>query len=258
MDAVAKWISGLVGYNVPELYVILGGVALTLVSLWWVEGLSRWIVIIVIRIFRLLGRHGPEGKELAARVLAAAGRGDIGLDESILDSKFRFAFDDIDYQPGRRVLELTQDKAERADFSNAGLVVLEVGRALQHESGSPLVFIRKVLAKPVGFAGFAWIWPGVGANVVPLWLPADKGALVAEILYTVTAILLGLVLLYTLLRIPLELDAARRGVVAMEDAGVFTLGESVTIQIFLAIILCITLATTFVIGLNIFRSMAHK
>jgi Zn-dependent membrane protease YugP len=180
----------------------------------------------------------------------------VAVETSILDSDFRRSFGAFDYQPESGVLELTKDKARGATYSSAGLVTLEVGRALQYRSRFPLLFVQRVMAPFANFAGFTWIWPGVATNFVPMYFEEATAATVENGLYLASAAMLGLLLLYVVLRVPLELDGARRGVAALRRARVFSLGEGLVIRIFLGLILALTLFATVLVALNLFRATA--
>lgn len=258
MERLLYFARELLAGRAPEQYYIIVGVVFTLGAIFWSEFLSKGVINAVIWLFRAGGKRGPVGTELATRMLAAAGDAGVPIDTTALDTDFRLAFGDIDYQPERGVLELTDDKAKRATFSSAGLIALEVGRALQYRRRFFLVYVERWLARPVNFAGFAWVWPSVGAVTLPLVAPAVFTPRITELSYAVSGGLLGLVLIYVLLKIPLELDAARRGAAALEEAGVFSLAEVLVIYFFLALILSVTIFTTLVIGLNIFRSTVRR
>jgi len=216
--------------------------------------LSRVAIDGAVRIFRWGGRHGPEGSELASRLLAAAGEAGVPIEASPLDSDFRRSFGAIDYQTETGVLELTNDKARGATYSSAGLVTMEVGRALQYRSRFPLLFVQRVISPFVNFAGFAWIWPAAAANFVPLVLRGPEAATVESVLYTATGAMAGLLVLFALLKVPLELDAARRGVAALRRARVFSGGEGFWIRIFLGVILAISAGTILLAAFNVFRT----
>jgi Zn-dependent membrane protease YugP len=233
-------------------------VFLTVGVIWWSEVFSKAAIKGVIRVFRLGGRHGPVGKELAQKMLAAAGEAGVAVDESVLDSDFRREFGAIDYQPDSGVLELTKERAEGATISSAGQVVLEVGRAIQYRSGFPLLFAKRAVAPVVNFAGFAWIWPAFGADFVPMLLKGPEAATVEYILYTATAAMAGLLVLFALVTVPVELDAARRGVSAMQRARVFSAGEALWIRIFLGIILAISAFTILLVAFNVFRATVRS
>jgi Zn-dependent membrane protease YugP len=233
-------------------------VALAVFAIWWSVFLSQAAISGIIRVFRWGGRHGPLGAELARKMLDAAGEAGVKVDASVLDSDFRRSFGQIDYQPESGVLELTADKAGGATIASAGQVVMEVGRALQYRSGFPLISARRVLTPLVNFAGFAWIWPGALAGIIGLYLPEAVGPTVERVLYIASSSLLGLLLIYVVTKIPLELDAARRGVSAMKKARVFSEGEAVAIRIFLGLVLLISMFTAALIALNIFRATVSK
>jgi Zn-dependent membrane protease YugP len=249
LTTVVKYVSSL-----PEVYITAGFVILAVFAVWWAEWLSKTAISVIIWLFRFGGRHGPVGSELAARMLAAAGEEGVTIDDTPLGSGFRRSFGEIDYRPDTGVLELTADKATGRSISSAGLITLEVGRALQHRRGFPLVYVRRVTAPVANFAGFVWIWPAFLANFLPVILPADTAAVVQSFLYMASTALVGLLLLYMLLTVPLDLDAARRGVAAMKRARAFTPGEALAIRVFLGIVLALTLSATALVALNVFRA----
>jgi Zn-dependent membrane protease YugP len=263
MEGIARLeelIRRLAAYDVPEHYWVIGGVVLVLAAAFLSEWLAVGAVNLAVRLFRLGGKHGPVGRELAAKMLKAVGEPRVGVDETTLDTDFRLAFGDIDYQPDTGTLELTEDKAAGASYASAGLVVLEVGRALQFRCGFPLLFVRRVAAPFVNFAGFAWFVPTLAAGILPAFELGEFGPyvtaiapLITPILYTITAALLGLLGFYVLLKIPIDLDAARRGVGAMKRARVFSAGEALTIRVFLGIILAFTTVATLIIALNFLK-----
>jgi Zn-dependent membrane protease YugP len=263
MEGIARLeelIRRLAAYDVPEHYWVIGGVVLVLAAAFLSEWLAVGAVNLAVRLFRLGGKHGPVGRELAAKMLKAVGEPRVGVDETTLDTDFRLAFGDIDYQPDTGTLELTEDKAAGASYASAGLVVLEVGRALQFRCGFPLLFVRRVAAPFVNFAGFAWFIPTLAAGILPAFELGEFGPyvtaiapLITPILYTITAALLGLLGFYVLLKIPIDLDAARRGVGAMKRARVFSAGEALAIRVFLGIILAFTTVATLIIALNFLK-----
>lgn len=258
MDLLLDYLRRFIHHQVPDSHYIFAGVSLTLFAILWSEVLSQGVIGFLIWLFRLPGRHGPEGRELAPRLLGAAGASGVEVDETALDTEFRLAFGQTDYQPGRNVLELTCDKAKEANLASAGLVVLEVGRALQHLGRFPLVWVQRTISGFVNFAGFAWFWPSLGATVLPLLYPQVVTPTVVSWLYKLSALMLLTLAFYVLLKIPLELDAARRGVGAMKRAGTFSPGEAFGIRLFLALLLALAAFTALLLALNIFRTTVRK
>ncbi|UCE27250.1 MAG: zinc metallopeptidase [Candidatus Coatesbacteria bacterium] len=249
----------LASYDVPEYYWVIGGVVFVIAGVFVSEWLAVGAVNMAVRLFRLGGKHGPVGRELAAKMLAAVGERRIKIDETTLDTDFRLTSGGMDYQPDTGTLELTEDKAGGASYAGAGLIVLEVGRALQFRSGFPLLFVRRAVAPFVNFAGFAWFVPTLAAGILPAFELGELGPYVtaapylSPVLYTITAAMLGLLGFYMLLKIPIDLDAARRGVAAMKRARVFSAGEALTIRIFLGIVLAFTTVATLIVALNFLK-----
>lgn len=258
MDLLLEYARKFLHHQVPDGHYIIAGIGLTLFVVLWSEMWSKGAIGSLIWLFRLAGRHGPEGRELASRLLGAAGVSGVEVDETALDTNFRLTFCEMDYQPERNVLELTEDKAKESNLASAGLIVLEVGRALQHIGRFPLVQVRRMISGFVNFAGFSWIWPSIGAVTLPLAYPKVITPEIASLLYKASAFLLMTLAFYVVLKIPLDLDAARRGIVAMKRAGAFTAGEAFWIRLFLALLLALTVFTALLTALNIFRTTVKK
>ena len=249
-------INKLASINVPQEYFVVGGLFLLMGSMWLSEWLSQGAIFLVIRLFRAGGERGPVGRELARQMLEAAGERGIVLDETVQDSTFRIQFDDMDYQPETGTLWLTKDKANGANFASAGQVALEVGRVLQHKDDFFLLRIKRLFSPLANFAGFAWVWPFVWGYLLPLWLPEQYHAIIGYPGYLLTALLFGFLGTFVLLKIPIGLDAARRGVSAMNRARVFSGDETAVIYLFLGIILFLTTLASLIIALNFFRFTA--
>jgi Zn-dependent membrane protease YugP len=255
----------LLTYDIPEHYWVVGGLVFLLVATFLSEWLTAGAINLIIMLFRLGEKRGPVGRDLAKRMLRAAGETRVRVGETAMDTGFRLTFGDIDYRPKKGSLELTGDKASGASIASAGLVTLEVGRALQYRRGFPLVYVQRTVSPFVNIAGYAWILPTVAAGVLPSFDVGVFGPRVASaipwvvwVLYTITAILLGTIGFYLLLKIPIDLDAARRGVSAMKSARVFTFGEALMIRIFLGIILSLTAVATFIVALNFLKGTVRS
>jgi Zn-dependent membrane protease YugP len=253
IKAVLSIIDKLSSIDIPQQYIVVGGLLLLMALFWFSEWLSQGAILLVIRLFRVGGDRGPVGRDLARRILEAAGETGIALDESFQDSSNRIQFEDMDYIPKTGTLWLTEDKAKGTSFASAGQVALEVGRALQYTDGFILIRIKRLLSLPANIAGFAWIWPAVGANTLPLLLSEHHYATISYYGYMLTAILFGFLGLFVLLRVPIALDAARRGVAAMKRAKVFTGSETAVIYLFLGIILFLATVSALIVALSFFR-----
>jgi Zn-dependent membrane protease YugP len=251
---IFEYAQGLLGMSIPEHYYIIGGTILFLFSVYLAEWLSKGEIDFIIRLFRIGGNRGPLGKELAKKMVSAAGEEGIKIDESILDSSFRRDFGEIDYQADSGVLELTEDKADGRSYSSAGLVTLEVGRALQHHKGSPLIYARRILTPVVSVCGFIWLYPVIFMNFIPLWFEEPFAGIIDSVLYNVVVAMVGLITLSILLEIPVEIEAVWRGISAMKKAEVFSAGEVWVIRVFLGIILLFMIIANLIIAFNIFKA----
>jgi Zn-dependent membrane protease YugP len=235
---------------------IIAGVVICILAI-ISEEVAAVLISLAVHLFRIRGKYGPEGKDLARQMLDAAGENGVKIDTTFLDTSFRLSFNDIDYQPDKNVLELTEDKAGRADTASAGLVVLEVGRTLQYRQNSPYFSIFRLLTPWVNFAGFAWlpatIVATVAASLIPLFVGEKYGPLICLMLQLVVLALFAIMAAFVLLKIPMETDAVRRGIKVMKETGIFSAGEARSIRIFLGLILAVTALTTALVALNFFR-----
>jgi Zn-dependent membrane protease YugP len=252
-------------YDIPEHYWVVGGLVFLLAATFLSEWLTVGAINLTIRLFRFGGKRGPVGRELAKKMLRAAGEARVRIGETVMDTGFRLTFGDIDYRPEKSTLELTGDKASGASIASAGLVTLEVGRALQYRRGFPLVYVQRIASPFVNFAGYVWILPTVAVGVLPAFDigsfgPEAASAIpwITSFLYAVTAALLGVIGFYILLKIPMDLDATRRGVAAMKKARVFTFGEASVIRVFLGIILTFMTVATLIVALNFLKGTVRS
>jgi Zn-dependent membrane protease YugP len=231
---------------------IIAGVVIFILAL-MPEEIAAGLIGLAVRLFRTGGKHGPAGKELARQMLDAAGENGVQIDTTVLDTSFRLSFNDIDYQPEKNILELTEDKAEKTNIASAGLVVLEVGRTLQYRQNSPYIHILRLFGPWVNFAGFSWLPASIAASVIPLFVGEKYASLVGLILQVVVISLFAIMAAFVLLKIPMEADAVNRGLKAMQETGVFTPREARSIRIFLGIILAVIIFTSTLVALNFFR-----
>jgi Zn-dependent membrane protease YugP len=254
MDSVIEFFQNFNIHNIPANYLVIGGTVFFIFVLLLSDWLAPAIIGLIIRIFRFGGKNRPAGRELAVKMLTAVGETSVKVDKTIMDTSFRLAFNDIDYQPETNTLELTEDKVKSSKISSAGLVVLEVGRALQYRSDSVLVHMRRILTPFVNFAGFAWLFPFLASLILPIYFNEKYGAMISGICNVLVTAIFGIMGVFILLKVPLDLDAYRRGVSAMKKAGIFSTGEVISIRIFLILILIVTIFTTILLSLNFFKN----
>lgn len=115
------------------------------------------------------------------------------------------------YDPRSKVLRLSQGVAESASVGAVAIVAHEMGHALQHARSYALLQLRSGLVPIVSFT--SWLGPilffvGFLLNYQPL--------------ATVGVILFGGAVLFSLLTLPVELDASRRALDMLKDARILT------------------------------------
>jgi Zn-dependent membrane protease YugP len=257
ISAIPDIIERLTSVRIPEQYIALGGILLFAGSAFFATMFTNYAILLVIRLFRVGGERGPVGRDLAWRMLAAAGESGIVLDETVKDSTYRFQPEDMDYQPDSGRLELTEDKADGRSFASAGQIALEIGRALQYRDDFFPLRFRKLLTPAANVVGFGWFVPFLATNFLPLWFPEQFHPLFGHLGWLLSALLFGFLGMFVLLKVPIDLDAARRGVAAMRKAGVFSPGETFVIYLFLGIVLSLLVFSALLIALNFFRFTAR-
>jgi Zn-dependent membrane protease YugP len=118
------------------------------------------------------------------------------------------------YDPSARVLRLSPDVYHGRSLAALGVAAHEAGHALQHASNYAPLSFRSLVVKPamfgsnlgmyVAFAGMAFHMTGM------IWLGI---------------ILFSAFVAFTLVTLPVELDASKRAVVVLERSGMITSQE---------------------------------
>jgi hypothetical protein len=172
--------------------------------------ISGWASLRVRSTFRKyseLGiRSGLSGAEVAERILS-----DNGINDVRVEAVGGFLSDH--YDPRNKVLRLSPDVYEGRSMASLGVAAHEVGHAVQHAQGyAPLQF-RSALV-PIASIGsnLSWILFFIGM-AMSVASPLGKGFIIAGIG------LFSLAVLFTLVTLPVEFDASRRALVALEHGG---------------------------------------
>jgi Zn-dependent membrane protease YugP len=152
-------------------------------------------------------RSGLSGAEAARELLRLNGIRDVQVEpiEGFLSDH---------YDPGARVLRLSPDVYHGRSLAALGVAAHEAGHALQHAAKyAPLAF-RSLVVKPamfgsnlgmyLAFAGLAFHMTGM------IWLGI---------------VLFSAFVLFTLVTLPVELDASSRAVAVLEQSGMITAQE---------------------------------
>ena len=145
---------------------------------------------------------GMTGAEVARRVLDANGLQNVQI-ESV-----RGSLSDH-YDPRRRILRLSQSVYGVPSVAAAGVAAHEAGHAIQHKEKYGPLSLRSLMVPTVQLG--SWLGPIVFMG--GLLLASDNLAIIGLVLFAGTA-------LFSLITIPVELDASKRAKRSLESSGV--------------------------------------
>ncbi len=151
--------------------------------------------------------NGMTGAEAAAAVLRTAGLPQLTIEpiEGHLTDH---------YDPSSKTLRLSQDVGQATSLAALGVAAHEAGHAIQDANGYAPMRFRQAIVGPVQFASSIWM------------LPAMAGLLLqASGLIWVGVVLFAIVVLFQLVTLPVEFDASRRALVALEEQGMLAPAE---------------------------------
>jgi uncharacterized protein len=145
--------------------------------------------------------NGLTGAQAAAAVLQASGLDGV----SIRPVSGRLS---DHYDPRSRTLNLSEDVGQAATVAALGVAAHEAGHAIQDAQGYKPMRIRQTLVPVATIGSQLWIFP------------AFLGLILGSIgLVNVGLILFLAVVLFQLVTLPVEFDASRRALVALEGGG---------------------------------------
>jgi uncharacterized protein len=171
-------------------------------------GLSLWASAKVKSTFRkysqVYARSGISGAEVAHALLRRKGISGVRVEEVA-------GFLSDHYDPSHRVLRLSPDVYHGRTLAALGVAAHEAGHAIQHATAyGPLKF-RSWVVKP------AMIGSNLGFIVAGLGMMMHATQLI-----WLGIILFSAFVIFTLVTLPVEFDASRRAVVALEQGGFIT------------------------------------
>lgn len=187
---------------VDPLYLIVMGIGLALTL-----GAQAWVSSAVTRFRRVALGHGLHGADVARLILRQRGIGGVRVEEV-------GGFLTDHYDPSTRTLRLSPDNFRGRSVAAAGIAAHEVGHAVQHAEGYKPMLIRQKLV-PVANLGTNL---GVLLIVIGFLLGAAGLAQVGVALFA------GFVA-FTLVTLPVEIDASARAKRALAEAGLLSPAE---------------------------------
>lgn len=156
------------------------------------------------RYSRVRSMTGMTGAEAASRILRAAGITDvrvISVRGNLTDH----------YNPGNKTLALSDSVYGSASVAAIGVAAHECGHAIQHQEGYLPLRIRGAMVPVVNFAS-KLAWPLILLGI----LFAGSGS----VLIQVGIWMFSLAVLFQLVTLPVEFNASRRALRALESNGI--------------------------------------
>ena len=118
------------------------------------------------------------------------------------------------YDPASHTVRLSESTANQPSVAAMAVVAHELGHAQQHEDNSVLIQMRNFLIPAVRFSpqlAFLLIFAGLLLNITGLlWLGI---------------LLFGVMVVFTVLTLPVEFDASRRGLILLRESGLMQVEE---------------------------------
>ena len=159
------------------------------------------------RYSRVAPRNGMSGAQAAAAVLRSSGLPDL----QIRPVGGRLS---DHYDPRNRTLNLSADVGQASSLAALGVAAHEAGHAIQDARRYLPMRIRQTLVPAATIGQSLWILP----VIVGLILQASGLVMVGLVLFAA-------VVLFQLVTLPVEFDASRRALVALEDQGLLAADE---------------------------------
>lgn len=184
-------------YYDPTYILVIIGVVLSVLA-------SARVNSVFNRYSRVRSRLGMTGKEAAERILRANG---------IYDVQVRHISGNLTdhYDPRNKTLSLSDTVYGSASVAAIGVAAHECGHAVQHSVGYAPLKIRGALVPAANF-GSAISWPLI---IIGLLISGD-----ASLIFINLGILLfSLAVLFHIVTLPVEFNASRRAVKALETGG---------------------------------------
>jgi Zn-dependent membrane protease YugP len=191
-------------FYIDPLYLILAAPGL-LLGLW-----AQWRVKSTFRRYSEVGTsRGMSGAEIAASILQVKGIHDVRIEpvEGFLSDH---------YDPRHKTLRLSPDVYHGRSISAAGVAAHEVGHAIQHAERYAFLGMRSALVPAMSFASPLAVPIIIGGFLLSSFVGTGVGQLV-----TIAGLgLFAVVVLFQLVTLPVEFDASRRALAAIQGGGI--------------------------------------
>lgn len=186
------------------LYLILAAPGI-LLGMW-----AQWRVRSTFAHYAQVGTaRGMTGQDVASAILSASGIGNVRIEPSR-------GFLSDHYSPGDKALRLSPDVFGGRSISAAGVAAHEVGHAIQDAQRYPFLGLRSALVPAVQFISPLAMPVIVGGFLLSAYVSSPLGSLVSILGIG----LFSVVVLFQLVTLPVEFDASRRALAAIEQGGI--------------------------------------
>lgn len=156
--------------------------------------------------------NGMSGAQAAQAVLQTAGIP--GLRIEAIDGKLTDHYD-----PSGKVLRLSADVGSTSSIAALGVAAHEAGHAIQDANNYGPMRLRQSIVPLANIGQMFWIWPVIGGMIL------GAGTALGNGLFVFGIALFGAVVLFQLVTLPVEFDASKRALVALEQQGLLAPAE---------------------------------
>jgi Zn-dependent membrane protease YugP len=121
------------------------------------------------------------------------------------------------YDPRTHVVRLSEGNATVPSVASMAITAHELGHAQQHQENSPMIVARNILVPAVQFTptiGYMMIMAGLFLNISGL--------------FNIGILLFGIMVVFMVLTLPVEIDASLRGMKLMRESGLLQTEEDAT------------------------------
>lgn len=191
-------------FYIDPLYLLLAAPGLIL-GLW-----AQWRTKSTFTRYSEVGTsRALSGAEIAAEILRTKGIHDVRIEpvEGFLSDH---------YDPRHKTLRLSPDVYYGRSVSAAGVAAHEVGHAIQHAESYAFLGMRSALVPAMSFASPLAVPIIIGGFV----LSSFGGGALGQLVTLAGIALFGVVVLFQLVTLPVEFDASRRALAAIESGGI--------------------------------------
>ncbi len=159
-------------------------------------------------------RRGWSGAQIAQAILDVNGIGDVAIEpvQGFLSDH---------YDPRHKVLRLSPDVYSGRSVAAAGVAAHEVGHAIQHARGYAFLQMRTALVPALQVTSNL----AMPAMILGLVLMSAGMAGLGQVAFLLGVAAFALMILFQLVTLPVEFDASRRALIAIEKGHLVTADE---------------------------------